>query len=478
MLTDTQIAHGSNIAEDQCEKNKILSAKPETILGTLVELSSTNRITIDSESTTFDCVSLKEASMSNEDGQYLHDQAMDTYVKNMVARTHAIMGTVYSEVKPLIAGVKSCIIDKVENSKKNVVDDWTLVVRKYPQVLDNPVLDDILDSCQNNPNASYSKAEIYLARDAIKLILDSGERLCVESNIADISDEIVAMVSAMGGKDYVQKIFTKFYSNPNSSRINIVKPMVSEIEDLLTALFLGRYLRENPPDNVAVSLVDYNGFFDKYCSVLAGSIIYFINVVRSGAVKSKKLVLKIDDDNKTVVVNGDIYDEWLESGGMPDFILGGAVSKMGVGFSNEHDYYERLAVAWRTHLQMRAKLADAKAKEMACLVAYMCFNDYIEGLETDHRFKEIPKETLKACVNECFGFIRTDLSNINDVILSVCDKCLYPNTSVVKFVNLMESESRTAIKRDGELLLSPEEIATYAMMELVISAVAQDITVN
>ena len=167
-----------------------------------------------------------------------------------------------------------------------------------------------------------------------------------------------------------------------------------------------------------------------------------------------------------IVVNGDIYNDWLEQGGCPDAVLGAFVSSRTVFFKEISEKCDELAAVWQDHLRKYAdhqrsiRLTNIRTflrDVIESKIFTMQDNEFVHGSPAE--YKQRLTDTLSNVyinrIDDLYGIVRD----------TVC-QVFFPKTDVHWILNTMDS-----ICKD-EPTADPRKVASIVTLHYITRWVA------
>lgn len=483
MLQQQTMSMCFNLADSLTTYQNVLAAKPNTILSRLVTITN-NQIgalgllsklqTVDGENTTLDTVSKFYSDMCNASmeevkggGRSLHDVAMDEAIEILKTSVNKHISFAKNVVKPSI----ETFISLIENNYRPVdtlTTDIQIVTYDLPELLSQY---NFMESIANYKSAGIFPPDLYIPfnamdTDALTTMLMTGD--------AGLDDGISKFVATK--PDVLKNVYEGLFvaRNMNLFREISTKSEYERLETAIMVYLLANKFYNNPPEYLSgISLSDYNtnmGEFRNYAGALISNTLDVLKPIYD----SKTLVIYVKP--KEIGVIGDVYREWLTTGGTIETLLGMAITGerySGAALISENK--TKLEEAWFNHLSFRSSASK--------LTEFGAFKDAIK-----FAFAELMKSHVKeedeifntpnymAKVSELFEVLfedirTTDMENRTMLALRIVGKARFFYTDSFKILSIIEAVCRDNTRID------PSEAALIAAIEYMADYMADQILI-
>ncbi len=267
----------------------------------------------------------KTTGSDNIDNISLHDKALGDTVDTLSNVVKSHISNARTVVKPIVLEMLETMEEFIaNNSTINILDDFNIIIKKTPPLLTNTYVTDELDGYVGRtllyPDLKAKlKSKTY--DDILPLLLTGNN---------DVDKLIVDLVSEMS-VDTIVSIYTSFLTTEHTDDVLTYQhiSMLSSYDKMnygIVIYLLARGLI-NTVDNDGwdVPLSVYNKTLMELRDY-AGTLVALALQQTSLLVRTKQLVLSKDMGTKSITVSGEVYTEWLNSGGSPEVVLGILVS--------------------------------------------------------------------------------------------------------------------------------------------------------
>jgi hypothetical protein len=290
-----------------------------------------------------------------------HDLLMDEIVECVAKTVQSNLDLARNRVNPLIkeivhetqVGLDS--IETVGAAKVNIVP------RNWHPIWNNNILGELISRYDETPVDNLKLDLIIPTPDSRE-----GYLTILKTGIGRLDRDIESWFDQLP-EGFVKYVFTSAFGDTltGEHHTNNLTDLVTHFNGgidhanrvLLVHLF-SRHLLENIPEGVQRSLDEYRVYMSKIMAQSGRALNRFIER-RKRNQKNRILLTKYPEENGlvgynecTIEVNGDVYPQWLESGGEPDVLLGALVSDKETGFNSLIERKEQYIKAWQKHERM------------------------------------------------------------------------------------------------------------------------------
>lgn len=284
----------------------------------------------------------------------------------------SVRGTVVlarNVVNPMI----KLVVDEVEDRRKRltatIANTMSVVTDNFESIWSSTVLDSLVERFKDAP--AHGDVELF----NIHPLLSEAQILeLMKTGSQRFDEEIEDWVKSIGA-DYLGDVYRRFFMRDVSAETGKLMDSseygyhvhwfnsrgIAGRNDLLAVHLMSRSLLASPPEDVDMGLEEYRMLM---AGVLeqTGRAICRLFESREFDRESKRLVLDWpmvnapfnaeDPTRGYLMVNGDVYTEWLEAGGTPEILLGSAISDRNNGWTyliENRNQYEKV---WTNHVAL------------------------------------------------------------------------------------------------------------------------------
>ena len=273
-------------------------------------------------------------------------------------------------------------------------------------------------------------------------------------------------------------IWDKYFSNVSESNPNINSMGVNtltKLDELLMVFVAADNLTSERPAGVGVSEEKYKelitNFYKEICNFLAITSEH-MELIK----KTKQLVINIQ--GSVILVDGDLYKEYLEEGGTPDALLGMIVSNKDqlkdFLYSSVLDHKEELAQAWVDFVKMKTFThIEMDVSRFKTIYSIVLRDTYLNNIPQDlAEILEVEYETANAKLEDMLhGATKDYVLDPGLVCRDIVGKIMFPNTNfqhyaehISEYVKL--NPSFTA--QDGATFAAVEYVVDFMVEQLFV----------
>lgn len=252
----------------------------------------------------------------------------------------------------------------------------------------------------------------------------------------------------------------------------------TNVDALLLAYFLTIYLATEPQDvkGESVSLEEWESAFQRLHNYFGATLGYAYQR-RAQAVRQTKIILSSrvgtpEEGRIHVVVNGDTWTQWTESGGDVKQVLGAVL----VDPARKHakdldDAKESLITAWdRKHYIYKSIKADKFSRARRSVLTDLLAGKYAGAEYSDH----LPPLTDEVIRDRAGKYLATvtdkGLECTATVVKDLICAVWYPDTPYCEFLNVMERMGKEHVG------MAPREVALFSTAEMLAQWLAKQIS--
>lgn len=454
--------------------NVTLMARPGTVLGELVRLSAP--ITTDESNV---LMSVMQVTADSVDDVSPHSLELNGIVDDLSKVVTSHIAFVRNDVKPLFVSFAETLKCQMESASANDPSSQFNIVKLYlPELLKD---ESFLDSL-----SVYEKRPVLTPSSKISFDVKTHEELVSMLTTGhDRTNKLLGEWLSNLPEDELEKVWYSFFclnTNPNGiglydyGVIGAMNYYQKASIGLLVYLF-SKYLLVNVDSKDNVNLTTYKDVVTQLRDY-AGSLIYSSIIPIAGLNKNKILVLSNNSAKKELLVNGDIYTEWLEAGGEPETLLGLIVSGERLSSTVMIDQKSQdLKRQWNSFCSYNSVYQENRKFDNFKSAVKLIFNNSLNEsckVEEDYKLKN-PEyiSTVKKLVDqEVDSFKISDMNDIETVALRIVAKCRFYYTGAFDILSDIINAARhnpDVDPREAALLATINYITDYLSDQIVIA---------
>lgn len=466
MLTNEAVQAAFPLAQSLMANKLTLVAVDPSPLRQLVE--HTTGLYVNQDSNGQYAMSFNEGSEATTDsvGAGIIVKSHDIIIDEVVPELAKAVMNHISYAKNVVAPAVEHFVEKVDEALKIVPRDetmsYSIEVWNPPQPLVHPSFEALLSkfgSIEINP--TYRLPFVMPAVDPEVL----PERAKTGNSDLDIS---ISVWLAARGEKFLENVYYNVFGSEYADRIqgfigqraSWSGNVTTKLDELVAIFLLSNGFIDNPPDGVPVTLSNFN-LEMRTLNNLAGALLHHeLKILEANMTTKPVLIRFIDQGERQIVVNKEIYDQFLEQGGDADAVLGSLLSK-DKPYLLDHFLSKKteLAALWNKHVAIASasseKFMFAKTKSAMRSV----FGAMIAEDKDD---LDIPRQLIfKKFDDELARITERDLTEPYHVALRLLCRARYYRTDAEKLLGRID----TIVKENPKL--DVREASTIAEIEYV-----------
>lgn len=249
-----------------------------------------------------------------------HSLMLGSYVDQLAKAVSGHLAYAKGFVRPQVTQMASelrAIEQRIKASFQEV--DVKMESRYLAEILKD---DSFLDSMRNYNDRTPTKIEGRLdlgsrTNEEVRTLMTTGHQRTDEL--------IVTWLSRQPANFPIQVWNTYFNTDPNVERFSKMDAGIFDVfqdaDFTLGAYLIANRIKDEVQETNSVSLSVYknlvNEVIDHVAPRLIGDLKQIYNLIKGG-----RIIVAVHQHSKTIVVNGELYDQWIASGGKPETILG------------------------------------------------------------------------------------------------------------------------------------------------------------
>lgn len=262
-------------------------------------------------------------------------------------------------------------------------------------------------------------------------------------------DQLLAEMVAAHPEGWVESIYRGVFIRQDFAPINeSEKGTVSYFanqdlaDEYLVIHLLARYLFDNPPADYPQALSDYQSAVATHVSAAAAAL---NNTLIAADRRTQQQILVVRWDKKRVLVNGPVYDMFLENGGQVEAIFGAALTAPVSGNTYMRailDNSDALCRAYNTFITNRRQEAVAQAAQSAFGAAQTAISVEINSLTDADNVCNIERPDMHRAALEAFQgiapayFTENTYANVRTLVCRI----MFPGSNANELLSIMDKE--------------------------------------
>lgn len=296
------------------------------------------------------------SALANESNNQLLQQRFDEFIGLIVPSVTAHISFAKNVVGPVVTSMTAKVAKTMEDAA-NLAPNFEVVVRDTPE----PLLNEALQATvlrEATDSALLPEADLKLPQKSLE------EVYALMSSGSGAFDESVRAWISKRGDDFFAGIWGSVFSadsgnTPATSRsfAQLVNDPDTGAEAALAIYLLTQRLEDEVPEGVAMDLGDYVRLVRQYRNAAIETLGRFYRDVGDRS-QAGTLVQSVDKVKLKIVVHGDVYRRWLETGGTPEVLAGMAVDgSTRYTVQNIDDRKAEFLSTWNSYAALQQTLA-------------------------------------------------------------------------------------------------------------------------
>lgn len=395
-----------------------------------------------------------------------HTIAKSEKILMMTAGITAVIKTASNIASPMIADIYKGVANQLDSVVNTVGSGVNVKIDKYAGLWFSPTLETTLERFADEP---FKVVKPLLKHR--ELNIDELKEL-LSKNSGRFQDEIDDWIEAVGIEFIASVYNTMFVDGIGVPSLDI---SLSPRDEVLAYFLLAHsLLNSDVQEGIKMDLHAYKmamGDIQCYAAKVCWNHIQTRTREKDQGilVRSYPPVSSMYRGGCDIVVNGDIYEDWLEEGGCPDAILGAFVSSRSIYLKEIAANCDELAAVWQDHLRKYAdhqrsiRLTNIRTflrDVIEARIFAMQENDFAHGSPAQY------KERLTEVMSDVYI---GDIDDLYALVRDVVCKIFFPKTDVLWLLSTMD-----AISKDDPTV-DPRKVASIVTLHYITRWVAQQI---
>lgn len=409
-----------------------------------------------------------------------HDEYMNESVALLAGTISNILGYTRNVVKPMISHSQE-LLDRIitEYQPEKASELFDIRIGRIPGLLTQTGLLTLANLEGNTPNFPNRSFRIpNLLKDYQDSIYD--RFLVGDSNTDLYIKQWIANVGA-NGDNYLNDLWPNlFYDQYEVPSLSLEEMDSYTILDLgILGIITSNYFLNKPDEEAGVGIREYERYFNQlslYCQTLIANALVSIQK----QIKAGILVTKINPFARYLVVHAELYEQWIQSGGRPEVLLGLLVSEDTLYRTEAiNANTERLMDRWN-HFQAVYDNSEIirclESIKNSITLHYGAFMDHISEEEQSQisgisNFTTVSKQKFDSVVNQ---IQLSDLEDTLSLAIRLTCRSRFFYTDAEKILTHMEAQLRyqpNLQPREASLIAEIACVSQYLASQLQISQI-------
>lgn len=319
MLSNHSVEQGVAVAQMLGERDIGLRAKTDSPLAQLVALTKLGALS-DTHEPTDHAMMLMNQPKSDEFAEGF------AFARDGLARSVAShMSMAKNVVSPAVATLRNYVVSEVERVVNSTKLDYSVSPLEMPEPLHNDSLQTAI-ARQTSGTSLMPERQVKLKTLPVQEIYE-----LMAPGSGEFDSSVRLWISTLGD-EFFSNVYNSFFSEdagltPGSSWNweQALGDYKTGPDAALAVYLLAQRLEAEVPEGVTIPLNDFKVILNEYRQAAVETLTRAI-LDNENSLKNGILVLEYNSRTKTIVVNGEVYRRWLETGGTPEILAGALIS--------------------------------------------------------------------------------------------------------------------------------------------------------
>lgn len=343
------------LADEYADKGQVLSAAEGSPLAPMCRVSNPLNAMI--KDIGVDAFSIMELSrQKQENGTASHDERTEEAVNFAADIIRGNLQLARNVVNPIIKRAVENIEQAVKDSAAQMAQPLTIVQHQYHEVWNNPILQGFVERYADSP-----AFELQTRHGMPKLSSDQLEEH-LQQGVSRFDSDLEKLVDERSGNWLVAIYQAAFQTDEGQSEMidegvppieSLLRNPLRYADELVVVHCLARSFARSVPEGTTIELSVFRDWMSTLQSQ-SGRAIARVYELREKHARQKVLIrqwppLNIEfyrDQGATIVVNGEVYRQWLQEGGKPEALMGAAVTDKEENYQSLLDKTEGYIKSW------------------------------------------------------------------------------------------------------------------------------------
>lgn len=423
-------------------------------------------------------------------GDCLHDIAMDELVGELARSVNSGINFARNTVNPIIREMHQRIEDGLTARAGEVSLRFNVMPFYYHSIWNTPVLRVAMKKYESYamPGIKISVGYPELPLDALLNAIKTG---------VDTIDTALAEICTSSADRVLEDLYAAVFLNNAAAQAKyslrqgmgkdgwFFSPNRGNANHVLVIHYLAKGLLENPPEEFKGSAHGY----EKELSMVVGAAgVRMLGVVsqRERDLKQQLLVLDypstpgkfaVTEEDSFILVNGDVYDQYLEAGGVPEVLIGEA---QGARNRNVPDIQGNAAASLRTYQtneRVLAETTDARLVTRKLQLVRFELERFLTSLPDEDM--RVSRESIYKRIGVMVGAMdRSDLDNLWVSLRRMLCHLFFGHTDSLRILTRMDevAQRMTTVDSAGNTV-APDirVVALHSTVDILVEWIAENL---
>lgn len=403
---------------------------------------------------------IEGSAFRSPDGVVQHDVAMDE-LRPVIARVVAQnLDVARNQVNPLIKQVLADVQGRVAEAQKKAVQRLAIVPDFFAPIWDSPVVDGMV--------ARYTETAINSLKFNLVIPFPLDVFEATRSGATRFDNEVKAFIESLP-PEMVRAAWEKAFGSAEGAYTSseLLSPYRNRDELLLIHLFARRMLQQTP-DGVNMDLTQFRDYMAGIVEQ-SGRAVARVLEKRSVDLQRKNLIVSYPSlpydmltpgEDSVIVVNGPIYNQWLEAGGKPEALMGSYLTDKLRSYDALLENTPKLTQVWAREERVLGVKVRSDAYSQSIFALRSGLTQAINDLPDDQLV--VSKSVMHERLREALGMVTAKkLEDLYSLIRVLVCRVIYPHTDALQILVTMDELA------EANPLLDIREVALLATIDVV-----------
>lgn len=403
---------------------------------------------------------LEGSAFRSPDGVVQHDVAMDELRPVIVRVVGQNLDVARNQVNPLVKQVVADVQARIADAQKQATQRLAIQPDFFAPIWDSPVVDGMV--------ARYTETAINNIKVNLVIPFPADLFEATRSGATRFDNEVKAFIESLP-PEVISSAWEKAFGSAEGaySSTDLFSPYRNRDELLLIHLFARRMLQQ-PPEGVSMDLSQFRDYMSGMVEQ-SGRGVARVLEKRNVDLQRKNLIISYPSIpyemltpgvDSVIVVNGTIYNQWLEAGGKPEALMGSFLTDKLRGYDALLENTPKLAQVWaREERVLGVKVrSDVYTHSIYALRAGL--STAINAIPEDQLV--VSRNVMHERLRDALGMVTSKkLENLYGVIRLLVCRVIYPHTDALEILTTMDEVA------EANPLLDIREVALLATIDIV-----------
>lgn len=467
MLTKTSISAAQQLSTILAGKGLYLSPLPNTPLEEAVKCSLLH-VNVDSQTpvesrtnTSFADLLVEGSLFTDPTGTCDHDVVLEGSVKVVGESIKFNLDLAKNTVNPMVNNLVEQITKYSDQLKQQIRLPVTIEPYFTKPIISSPVLASMVQNYASIPFVRVQLKSLNVERPV-------SFRETVMTGASSIDAEIMDFIDSIGGDKVIEELWNIVFSKSTMNFTDLgqlIEPHYINDNNAVILFLISRRYHSDVPEGTDMDLSQWQLYMSSIrsqCGRAINAIIKRKNTVNELNVLVAKNNTIVADNNISgfIVVNGEVWNRWLKSGGTPELLLGAALVTYSFDYKSllaNKETYER---GWANYFSLLKSKQDADTFSELVKFTKVALNDAKNSIPEDKRMME--ENTIKTYLGQNLANLRPeDFNDLHRTMRRIVCKSFFRYTDAEKI--LVGIENVTAKHPDMDI----REAALLATIDYV-----------